>query len=80
MMIIYYCAPQLTLSAGNIYRASAIGSVISVLKFVHEQVPLNEPNSEGHTPLFLAVNCNNPLCVATLLAGGANPHHVDFQV
>ena len=49
---------------------STVPGLLSVL--VASGADINAKNSEGKTPLFLAVSCGSPIVVRQLLEQGAN--------
>ncbi len=57
-------------SLGTIHRACASGRILSTLRFLLTVPGCNVPNQEGHTPMFLAVNNNQPLVLSVLLEAG----------
>lgn len=65
--------------AGSIHRACASGRIISTIRYLLTSPGCNVPNQEGHTPMFLAVNNNQPLVLSVLLEAGISVCDTDFQ-
>jgi ankyrin repeat protein len=79
LFMIAVCHASL-IAIGTIHRACASGRILSALRFYHTMQRCNVPNQEGHSPMFLAVNNNQPLVVSVLLEAGISATEHDFQV
>eukprot|EP00051_Salpingoeca_urceolata_P022211 m.356680 g.356680 ORF g.356680 m.356680 type:complete len:1009 (-) comp19932_c3_seq2:259-3285(-) len=66
-------------NCGSLFRAASVGHILCTKTFLRSRHDPNETNTEGLTPLLLAMYHNQPFVVMTLLLGGADPLIVDRQ-
>ncbi|EDQ91646.1 uncharacterized protein MONBRDRAFT_5528 [Monosiga brevicollis MX1] len=62
-----------THGCSSLLRAAATGCWDSLCSLINAGHDVNGVNAQGHTPLFLAVEHNQPIAVYTLLQAGADP-------
>ena len=56
----------------SLFRAAAIGQGTEVIRLLNNHYNANNINVQGHTPLFLAIDHNQPWTVHILVCRGAN--------
>jgi len=70
---------ELSAGCSDIFRAAAAGRVKDLQHFINNRVGLNFTNSEGQTPLMLAILNNHTLAAAVILSANADANIRDRQ-